>query len=176
MHNEIRRPRIEMLRHRADGTGNDAQLRPFFSGMYQTDRIADGIDDENSTAISDINAEANATLVCDQSVTTVETLVSRGWLIDNTDTLSMHLLRGNERRAAEPVCSPDFPMNAVQPGERLHFVMRHFDSGDTQGKTVNQIRPRAERRKMFSRELTCVHLPEVVVRERVVCTGSRMPA
>jgi hypothetical protein len=41
---------------------------------------------------------------------------------------------------------------------------------------MNDAGQRAERRKLFSRKLTCVHLPEVVVRERLVCTGSRMPA
>jgi hypothetical protein len=90
----------------------------------------------------------------------------------------MHLLRGDERRAAEPVGFSDFPMNAVQACERLHFVMRHFNAGNAQGETVHQFRQRAERRKLFSRELTCVHLPEVVVRVRVVVvrTGCLSPA
>jgi hypothetical protein len=42
---------------------------------------------------------------------------------------------------------------------------------------VNDVVQRAERRKLFSRKLTCVHLPEVVVRDEVlVRTGGRVPA
>ena len=136
--------------------------------MHEADRAPRGINDENRTAIGDVNAETGAPLFCDQAITTFETLVSRSQLIDNSDSLSVHLLRGEERSSAEPVGFSDFPMNAVQARERLHFVMGHFNAGDAQGETMHQIRQRAERRELFSRELTCVHLPEVVVRVRVV--------
>ena len=110
---------------------------PFLSRMDQADRVAHGIDEINGAAIGDINAEADAALVCDQAITTVEALVPGGRPIDNGDALAMHLLRGNEGRAAKPVCRSDFPMNAVQPRERFHFIVRHLDAGDAQGETVN---------------------------------------
>lgn len=166
-----------MFGHRFDGVRNDAEPSALLPRMDQADRVANGIGKINGAAIGDVNAEANAPLVCDQAITTVETLVPCGRLIDNTNTLSMHLLRGNERCAAESVCASDFPMNAVQPRERLHFIMRHFDAGNTQGETMHQIGQRAERLELFSRELTCAHLLEVVVRVRVlVWTGCLSPA
>ena len=64
--------------------------------MHQTDRIAYGIDDENGATIGDINAEANAALICDQAVTTVETFFLCRRFSNDPDALSMHLLRGNE--------------------------------------------------------------------------------
>ena len=91
--------------------------------MHEPDRIARGIDKVNGATIGNINSEANTALVCDQAITTVETLVPRDRLIDNSDAVSMHLLRGDKRRAAEPVGSSDSSMNAVQARQRLHFIM-----------------------------------------------------
>ena len=124
--------------------------------------MADGIGEINGATIGDINAQANAALICYQAITTVETFVPRDRLIDNTNVRSMHLLRGNERCVAESMCPSDFAVNAVQPSERFHFIVRHLDVRDTQGETVNDIRQRAERRELFSRKLPGVHLPEVV--------------
>lgn len=144
--------------------------------MHQADRIAHWIDNENGATIGDINSKANAALICDQAVATVEALVPCGRLIDNTDARAVHLLRGHERRVTEPVFSSDFPMNAVQARERLHFVVRHFDAGNTLDETVNDVGQHAERRKMFSRKLTLVHLPELVRVVLVVRTGCLSPA
>ena len=144
--------------------------------MHQAYRIADGVGEIYGAAISDINAEANAALICDQAITTVETFVLCGRLIDNPDALSVYLLRGHERRAAESMFPSNFPMNAVQPRERFHFIVRHLELGDTQCETVNDVVQRVERRELLSRKLTCVHLPEVVREERVVPTGVRIPA
>jgi hypothetical protein len=136
--------------------------------MYEANRIAYGIDDENGAAISNINAETNVALICDQAITTAETFVRCGRLMDNTDAPAVHLLGGNERRTAESMSLSDFAMNGVQPGEGFYFIVRELDIGDTQGETVNDIVERAERRKLFNRKLTCVHLPEVVVRDEVL--------
>ena len=74
----------------------------------------------------------------------------------------------------------NLPMNAIQPRERFGFVIRHLEAGDAQGEAVDHVGPRTERRKLFSRKLTGVHLLEVVVRVvRVVvliCAGCRIPA
>ena len=139
-----------MFGHRFDDARGDAKLRSFFSGVHQTDRIADRIDEVNSATIGDVNSETNAALISNQAVTAVETFVSRDRLIDNTDARTMHLLRSHEGRDAEPMFSPDFPMSSVQPSQRFRFVVRHFDAGDTQGETVNDVGQHAKRRKMFS--------------------------
>ena len=137
------------------------------------------IDNVNGAAVGHVNAKANTALICDQAITAVKTGPDGSGLIDHTDALAVHLLRGNERRLAESISFPNFPMNAVQASERLRLVVRHLDAGDTQGETVSQIGPRAERRELLSRELACVHLPEPVVRVvRVVVfwTGCLSPA
>ena len=168
LHNEVRRARTKMFAHRLDGVRDDPELSASFPGMHQSNRIAYGIDDENGAAISNVNAETNAALICDQAIRTVETFVRCGRLIDNTDAPAVHLLGGNERRAAESMSLSGFAMNGVQPSERFHFIVRELDIGDTQGETVNDVVQRAERRKLFSRKLTGVHLPEVVVRDEVL--------
>ena len=122
-------------------------------------------------------AETNAALICNQAITTVEAFVPRGRLIDNTDTLSVHLLCSDERRVAESMCSSDFAVNAVQPGERFQLIVRHLNTSDAQGESVNDVALRAERRELFSQKLTGVHLlPEVVREECLVSTGFRIPA
>src|SRR5213075_791749 len=97
-----------------------------------TNRVVDRIDDENGAAIGNINAEANAGLICNQAITTLETFVHCDRLMDNANAVSVHLLRRNERRAAEPMCSSDFTVNAVQPSERLQFIVRHLNLRDAQ--------------------------------------------
>ena len=154
----------------------DTELRSFFPRMHQADRSADWVREINCAAIGDINTEANAALICNQAITTVETFVLCGRLVDNTNALSVDLLRGNERRAAEPMSLPDFPVNTVQPSERFRFVVRQLDIGDTTCETVHHVGQRIERRELFSRKLTRVHFPEYVREERSLPTGFRIPA
>lgn len=132
--------------------------------MHEADCAADRIDKINRATIRHINAEANAPLVCDQAVTTFEALVLRNRAIDNGDAIAVHLLRGKERCGAESMLRSDFPMNTVQTRERFRFVVRHLDTGDTQGEAMNDLGQRTQRREMFGRKLTGVHLPDVVVR------------
>ena len=118
--------------------------------MHQPDRTEALIDQINRAAIGDVNTEANAALICDQAITTVETFVRRGRLTDNADTRTVHLLRGYEWRLAEPVFSSNFPMDAVQSSQRFHFVVRHLDAGNTQRETVNDAGERLKGRELFS--------------------------
>jgi len=118
--------------------------------MHQTYRGADGVDEIDSATIGDINAEANTAPICNQAITTVETLVSRDRPIDNTDTLSVHLLRSDEWRVAESMCPSDFAMNAIQPSKRFQLIVRHLDIRDAQGESVNDVSQRAERRELLS--------------------------
>jgi hypothetical protein len=134
--------------------------------MDQAYRSVDGIDEVDRAAIGNINTEANAALICDQSITTGETFVLGSRLIYNTDARSVNLVRRNEAHAAEPLFPSNFLMDPVQPRERFLFVVRHLDIGDTQGETVNDVGERVEKRELFNRRLTCFHLPEVV---REVC-------
>jgi len=147
--------------------------------MHQPNRVTHRIDQINRAAIRDVDAETNAALICNQAITTLKALVSGDGFIDNRHAISMHLLRGNERRRAEAVLGSDFAMNAIQPGERFRFVVRHPDPRHTQSETVCDLRQRAERGELFSRKLTPAHLLPVVVRVvRVVVrwTGGRLPA
>jgi hypothetical protein len=107
--------------------------------MHQADRSADGVGEINGAAIGDINAEANTALICDQAIATVETFAVCGHLIDKADALSMHLLRGNERRKAESMLPSNFPVNGVQSSEHFFLVVRHLDIGDPPCETVHDV-------------------------------------
>ena len=59
-------------------------------------------------------------------------------------------------------------MHAIQPGQRVRFVVRHLKPRHPQGETVDEATDRANRRELFSSALRFAHLPEVVVRVVVV--------
>ena len=148
--------------------------------MHQANRAPDRVDQINGAAIGHINAKADAGLICDQAVATLEAFVSE-CTSDQGNVISMHLLRGDERCGAEAVLDSDLAMHAIQPRERFRFVMRHFQPGHAQGETMPDLGQRAKRGKLFSRTLTFAHLLPVVVRvvvvRVVVCwTGGRLPA
>ena len=132
--------------------------------MHQADRTAHVIDKINGAAIGNVNAETNAALICDQPIATFEAFALRHRAIDNRDAISVDLLRANERRRTESMLRPDFAMNTVQTRESLRLLVRHLETSDTQGETVNDIGQRTQRREMFRRNLAGVHLPDVVVR------------
>lgn len=148
--------------------------------MHQPDRTEALIDQINRAAIGDVNAETNAALICDQAIAISEAFVLGNCAIDNGAAISMNLLRRNERRGAEAILSSNFPMNAVQTRERFRLVERHLDARHTQRETVRDLGQRIQRREMFSRKLTLVHLPEVVVRvvrvDVLAGIGGRLPA
>ena len=132
--------------------------------MHQPDRAEALIDQINRAAIGNVNAEANAALICDQAIATFEAFVLRHCAVDKSDAISVNLLRGNKRSGAESMLSSNFPMNAIEARERFRLVERHLDARHPQGETVNDPGQRAQRWELFSRKLPLVHLPEVVVR------------
>src|SRR5205807_841205 len=89
----------------------------------------------------------------------------------------VHLLRRNERHAIQSVRALNLLIHTVQARERFLFVVRELDTRNAQCETMSDAGQRSKRRKIFSRKLTRVHLPEVVVREeRFVSTGCRISA
>ena len=146
--------------------------------MHQPNRAPDRIDQISRAAIGDVNAKANAALICDQPIATLEVFVSHR-VCDDSDVISMHLLRRDERRGGDAALGSDLAMHAIQPRECFRFVVRHFNPRHAQGETMHELRQRAERGKSFSRTLTFAHLLPVVVRVVVrvlVSTGGRLPA
>jgi hypothetical protein len=132
--------------------------------MHQTARAEALIDQINRAAIGNVNAEANAALICDQAIAILEAFVLGNCAVDNSDAVSVNLLRGNKRSGAERMLSANFSMNDIQARERFRLVVRHLNARHAQGETVNDLGQRAQRRELFSRKLIPVHLPEVVVR------------
>ena len=57
-----------------------------------------------------------------------ETFVFADRRIDNGNLLAVDLLGSDERHVRDAVFGPDFPMNPVEPRERLRFIVRHLDA------------------------------------------------
>lgn len=107
--------------------------------MHQPDRTEALIDQINRAAIGDINTEANVALICDQAIATLEAFVPGNCIIDNSNSITVHLLRRNERRGTESMLPSNFQMNAVQSRKRFRFIMRHLNARDTQSETMNDL-------------------------------------
>jgi hypothetical protein len=178
LNDEIGGARTKLRGHRSDRVRDNAELGALFAGMHETNRAANRINEKNRTAISNVNAEADAALTGNQSVAVLETFVSANCRIDQGDIFSMDLPRGHERQISEPVSAADFSMHCIQAREGFRLVVRELDARDTQRETMNDLGQRIQRRELFSRKLTFVHLPDVVVRvvRVVVVTGGRLPA
>jgi hypothetical protein len=97
--------------------------------MHQANHAPNRIDEKNGAAIGYVNAEANAALICDKSITVLKTFGAADGRIDDSDFFSVDLLRGNERHLNETMCGADFPMDAVKPRERFRLVVRHLEAG-----------------------------------------------
>jgi hypothetical protein len=95
--------------------------------MHQSNRTALLVDQINRAAVGNVNAEANAALICDQSITILKAFVRGQRLIDNADITAMHLPRGHERRRTKTIALSNFAMNTIQPGKRFRFIVRHLD-------------------------------------------------
>ena len=88
----------------------------------------------------------------------------------------MYLLRGHQCPAIQPGVLKDFPVNAIQATESFLFLVSHFQTGHSKGKTVRDPREDIKRRELFSPKLTRLHFPETVRVVRLVSTGVRFPA
>ena len=150
--------------------------------MREANHASNRIDEENRAAISDVNAEANAALVCNHSIAILEAFVFPDGRLDNSDLVPVDLLRGDEWHISKTTLAANFSVDTVQARERFRLVVRHLEARHAQGESVHDTRQRAEDGKLFSRKLTLAHLPEGIVRVvRVVVvvllgTGGRFPA
>jgi hypothetical protein len=108
--------------------------------MHQANGAANRIDEENGTAIGNVDAQANAVLIGDQSIAVLEAFVSPGGRLDNSDLVPVDLLRGDEWHISETTLAANFPVDAVQARERFRLVVRHLEVRHAQGESVHDTR------------------------------------
>jgi len=114
LHDQIGRLRSELLDHLDDCIRNDAELGPFAAGMDETDGWRIWIDNVNSAAVSDMNAERDTRLICNEAVAAGEMLILVNRSIDNCDLVAMNLFGGKQRPIADSNRVSDFPMHCVE--------------------------------------------------------------
>jgi len=79
LHDKFGRIRSEMRFHLRDGIRNDAKLRAFFSGVHEANRRFFLIDNVNRTAIGDVNAKRDFSLIRDDTVAASKLYVRFNW-------------------------------------------------------------------------------------------------
>lgn len=119
--NQVGWLRPEMAHHRFDRLRDNPKLCPRFPGMDQTDHLAYWINDENGAAIGHVDPQTYGRPIRDQAVAEIEGLIlSR--VFYNTNSISMHLLRSNERYPLKPIPDENIPVNAIKTRQGFHFV------------------------------------------------------
>lgn len=83
--------------------------------MRQTNRGRLWIDNVNCAAISDMDAERNASLVGNDGIATGKFVIRLNWAIDNRDFVRVNLLDGHERPIRETDLASKPSMFNVQP-------------------------------------------------------------
>jgi hypothetical protein len=82
--------------------------------MDQSDRGRPRINNVNGGAVSHVDTEQNATLICDKTVAARKCFVGGKRSIDYRDVVPVHLFRGDERQAIESEPLPDFLMDVLE--------------------------------------------------------------
>jgi hypothetical protein len=137
--------------------------------MDETDGGCPRIDKINRAAVSDMNAERDTALACNQSVAAGELFVVVDWKIDNCDLVAMDLLDRHKWPISKTDLAADFPVRVFQPAQSFGFVMRNVDPGDALNESSPTNAWSIKRRKMFDRLLRC-HLQTCRA-----CTTSALP-
>ena len=114
LHDQIARLRSELLDHLGDCIRNDAKLCALAAGMDETDGWRIWIDNVNSAAVSDMNAERDTRLICNEAVAAGEMLILVNRSIDNCDLVAMNLFGGKQRPIADSNRVSNFPMHCVE--------------------------------------------------------------
>jgi hypothetical protein len=104
--------------------------------MNEANGTSRRINDENGAAIRDINPESDATLICDETIGTIETAVFLERLPNQRVLVPMHLLSRGERHSAKPETLAKIPMNLIQPGQRLRSIGDNINPVDSANESV----------------------------------------
>ena len=93
---EIGRRRTKTLVHEFDRSRSDFELGAFLSRMHESDCRRFWIDDVNRAAVRNVNAEANAALICNDTIAAGKTFPRFNRSIHDRDLVAMNLLRGHK--------------------------------------------------------------------------------
>ena len=128
--------------------------------MNQTDRWRFRIDNVNRAAVGDVNAQRDTRLIGDDAVAAGKMLVLAAdtaaatlCKIDNCDFISMNLLGREQRPIAHADCIANSAMRGIKPLQYFGFIMGNVDVGNSLRENVTTDLDRAQRRKLFERQI-----------------------
>src|SRR5262249_13218605 len=134
-----------------DRVRHDAELRAFATGMHQTDGRCFRIDDVNSAAVRDVNAQHDPALIGDDAVAAGEFAARRAaaTAINHCDFVSVNLFCGEQWPVADANCVANFAMCGFESPQHFCFSMRNFDAGNSLRESMATDSNRAQRRKLL---------------------------
>ena len=115
------------------------------------------IDKINCATVSDINAERDPPLICNETIAPGEMFVRIDRSIDNCNLLPVYLLGSEQRPTTHPDGVTNFAMNRVKSAECFGFVMRDIDASASLSEDVPANSARIDRRKLLDGKSFCRH-------------------
>ena len=147
LHDDVRGLAAEFALHFLDRDRGDAEFGAFAPGVQQRDDAALGIDEEDGTAVGDVNAEADARVGGDEPVGTRD---GCGALrIDDGDFTAVDLIGGDEDAIRESGAGAGGDVKFSEPGEGGFAFHFHIEAGNASDEAVADGGNFVERRKGF---------------------------
>ena len=146
-----------MRRQLIDGRSGDIELSTLASGMDQANRRSAWIDHVNGAAIGNVDPERDLALVGDESVAPVKMNVGFHWPIDNCNFVAVNLFGGEQRPFGHADCLANVGVSDLESPERLGFILRHVNPGNSPGEDVTATFDRSERGKLLDWKLLLRH-------------------
>ncbi len=142
--------------------------------MNQTGHAANRVHEINRTAVCDVDAQPDATLICDESITAREGFVA---LLrrDHGNFPTVNLFSGDKGRVPSSNLRTDRAVHFIKPSQRLGFVLSDIDARDARGETVHDSFKLRQGRKLFGRQVGMGNRPCAEI-SRIQRAGRRLPA
>src|SRR6266550_4673918 len=115
------------------------------------------IDKINCATVSDMNAERDPALFCNETIAPGEMFVRLDWSIDNCNLVPVDLLSCEQRPITDADCVTNFAMSCVKSAECFFFVMRNIDAWNSLGEDVPANSARVDRGKSLDGKSFCRH-------------------
>src|SRR2546428_10499 len=123
--------------------------------MHETDCGRFWVDNINRATISDVNAEGEPGLICNNPVAACKLFVGCNWSIDDSNLVAMNLFIRQQRPICDADVAPDFVMNSLEPPQHFSLIIRDIDTRNSLDERMSANARCFQRSKLLDRKLVC---------------------
>jgi len=123
--------------------------------MHQTDGRRFWVDNINRATISDVNAECESVLICNNAVAACKLFVGGNWSIDDSNLVAVNLFIRQQRPICDADAAPDFVMNVLEQSQHFSLIIRDIDTRNSLDERMSANAGCFQRNKLLDRKLLC---------------------